>query len=98
VLVPFQDAGQLSGAVITLLCDDRARLAMGRKAYAASRPTVWAETAARYVECFRGALPPLAQSQFAQSLPSLRSFRGSCAQGVAGTFQPDSRTALLPSC
>jgi glycosyltransferase involved in cell wall biosynthesis len=55
VLVPFQDAGQLSGAVITLLCDDRARLAMGRKAYAASRPTTWAHTAERYVDCFRAA-------------------------------------------
>lgn len=98
VLVPFGDPERLGQAVVALLGDEAARLAMGRKAYAASRPTVWAETAARYVECFRGALPPLAQSQFAQSLPSLRSFRGSCAQGVAGTFQPDSRTALLPSC
>jgi glycosyltransferase involved in cell wall biosynthesis len=55
VLVPFQDAGQLGAAVITLLCDDQARLAIARKAYAASRPTTWAHTAERYVDCFRSA-------------------------------------------
>jgi len=55
VLVPFQDPERLGAAVIKLLCDEPARLAMGRKAYAASRPTVWAQTAQRYVDCFRSA-------------------------------------------
>ena len=55
VLVPFADSGQLAAAVVALLCNDRARLAMGRKAYAASRATTWSRTAERYVECFRSA-------------------------------------------
>jgi glycosyltransferase involved in cell wall biosynthesis len=55
VLVPFHDSERLARAVIALLCDEPARLAMGRKAYAASRSTVWAQTAQRYVECFRSA-------------------------------------------
>jgi glycosyltransferase involved in cell wall biosynthesis len=53
MLVPFHDPDGLAAAVITLLCDRPARLAMGRKAYAASRSSVWAQTAQRYVECFR---------------------------------------------
>jgi glycosyltransferase involved in cell wall biosynthesis len=55
VLVPFHDPDALAAAVTGLLCDKPARLAMGRKAYAASRSSVWAQTAQRYVECFRQA-------------------------------------------
>jgi len=55
VLVPFHDSKALGKAVIALLCDEPARLEMGRKAYAASRSSVWAQTAQRYVECFRSA-------------------------------------------
>lgn len=57
VLVPFHDPDRLGAAVIALLGDDPARLAMGRKAYAASRATTWARTAERYVACFRSAMP-----------------------------------------
>jgi glycosyltransferase involved in cell wall biosynthesis len=53
VLVPFHDPERLGAAVVALLCDGPARLAMGRRAYAASRSTVWAQTAQRYVDCFR---------------------------------------------
>ena len=53
ILVPFHDSERLGAAVLALVCDAPARLAMGRKAYAASRSTVWAQTAQRYVECFR---------------------------------------------
>lgn len=53
VLVPFCDPDALGAAVIALLCDEPVRLAMARKAYAASRPTTWARTADRYVDCFR---------------------------------------------
>ena len=55
VLVPFGDPGRLSEVIDRLLTDEPARLAMGAKAYAASRPSVWASTAERYVECFRSA-------------------------------------------
>jgi glycosyltransferase involved in cell wall biosynthesis len=55
VLVPFSDIERLGAAVITLLCNDHARVAMGRRAYAASRASTWERTAARYVECFRSA-------------------------------------------
>jgi len=88
VLVPFGDPVRLGNAVIALLGDDAARLAMGCKAYAASRPTVWAETAARYVECFRSANPLFAT----WSHPALRSFRG-CSEAVgADTFQAVGRS------
>ena len=53
VLVPFGDPVSLGDAVAGLLSDEPARLAMAKKAYAASRPTTWANTATRYVECFR---------------------------------------------
>ena len=55
VLVPFGDPVLLGHAVAALLSDEAGRLAMGRKAYAASRPTIWASTAARYTELFRNA-------------------------------------------
>ncbi|WP_353226545.1 glycosyltransferase family 4 protein [Novosphingobium sp.] len=51
VLVPFCDTAALAGAVTALLVDDRARLAMGRKAYGASRAMTWARTALRYRDC-----------------------------------------------
>jgi glycosyltransferase involved in cell wall biosynthesis len=53
ILVPFGDPARLGQAVGALLADDNTRLAMGRRAYAASRPSVWAEAAARYLDCFR---------------------------------------------
>lgn len=53
MLVPFGDPLILENVVAKLLGDDLARRAMSRKAYAASRPTVWSQTAARYVDCFR---------------------------------------------
>jgi glycosyltransferase involved in cell wall biosynthesis len=52
VLVPFGDPLAMGRAVAALLADEPARLAMGRKAYAASRASVWAQTAKRYAECF----------------------------------------------
>ena len=55
VLVPFGDCARLGEAVAHLLDDEPARLAMGAKAYAASRPTVWANTATRYAATFRSA-------------------------------------------
>jgi glycosyltransferase involved in cell wall biosynthesis len=56
ILVPFSNPLALGEAVIALFDNEPARLAMGRKAYAASRPAVWSSTAERYVDCFRGAL------------------------------------------
>lgn len=55
VLVPFGDPQRLGAAVIELLGDDRARQAMGRRAYAASRPSTWANTARRYARALRSA-------------------------------------------
>jgi glycosyltransferase involved in cell wall biosynthesis len=55
VLVPFGDPAALGRAVAALLADEPLRLAMAYQAYAASRPTVWAQSAARYVDCFHAA-------------------------------------------
>lgn len=53
VLVPFGDPVSLARAVAGLLGDEPSRAAMARQAYAASRPSTWANTAKRYAECFR---------------------------------------------
>lgn len=71
VLVPFDDPDSLGAAVTGLLVDDPARLAMGRKAYAASRAMTWANSARRYADAFRAvsrpanALPFMALGHFA---------------------------------
>lgn len=53
LLVPFSDPVSLGRAIVGLLNDEPARLSMASKAYAASRPMTWANTAKRYAECFR---------------------------------------------
>lgn len=54
VLIDFGDPLGLARAVSTLLGDAPVRLAMGAKAYAASRPMIWANTARRYLASPRG--------------------------------------------
>jgi len=56
VLVPFSDPNALGEAVANLLDNASMRLAMGRKAYRASRPMIWANSAQRYRDCFHDAL------------------------------------------
>lgn len=53
VLVPFDNPAGFGPAIAALLGDETQRLAMGRKAYAASRPMTWANTARRYASSFR---------------------------------------------
>lgn len=55
VLVPFDNPAGFGPAIAALLGDETQRLAMGRKAYAASRPMTWANTALRYAGSFRTA-------------------------------------------
>jgi glycosyltransferase involved in cell wall biosynthesis len=55
VLVPFDNPAGFGPAISALLGDETQRLAMGRKAYAASRPMTWANTALRYAASFRAA-------------------------------------------
>ncbi|SFG01680.1 Glycosyltransferase involved in cell wall bisynthesis [Novosphingobium sp. CF614] len=55
VLVPFDNPAGFGPAIAALLGDETQRLAMGRKAYAASRPMTWANTALRYAASFRSA-------------------------------------------
>ncbi len=55
VLVPFGDPVALGHTIGALLVDEPARLAMGRRAYAASRSMVWGHIAERYVDCFHSA-------------------------------------------
>ena len=55
VLVPFDNPAGFGPAIAALLGDETQRLAMGRKAYAASRPMTWANTAHRYAASFRAA-------------------------------------------
>ena len=53
VLVPFGDGEALGRAVADLLEDNRARLTLAIRAYAASRAMTWPNTARRYAEAFR---------------------------------------------
>lgn len=94
VLVPFGDPVSLSRAVADLLGDEPMRAAMAHKAYAASRPSTWANTARRYADCFRSvsrkaslrAITPLHPSP-ARALPqpSTRHFMAMCDD--TGLFQ-----------
>lgn len=94
VLVPFGDPVSLGRAVADLLGDEPVRAAMAHKAYAASRPSTWANTARRYADCFRSvsrkaslrAITPLHPSP-ARALPqpSTRHFMAMCDD--TGLFQ-----------
>lgn len=53
MLVPFGDPVSLASAIVGLLGDETTRVTMAQKAYAASRPSTWANTAKRYADCFR---------------------------------------------
>jgi len=54
-LVPFGDAASLGEVVADLLTNEASRLAMGRRAYVASRAMPWRNTALHYCEAFRAA-------------------------------------------
>ena len=52
ILVPFGDAEAIGREISGLLTDDVRRLAMRKRAYAASRSMTWAQTAKRYLAVF----------------------------------------------
>ena len=54
VLVPFGDSKAIGREISDLLTDDVRRHAMRKRAYAASRPMTWAQSAKRYVAVFDG--------------------------------------------
>ena len=56
ILVPFRDAEAMSAEIAGLLTNDVRRHAMRKRAYAASRPMTWAQTAKRYLVSFEAAL------------------------------------------
>ena len=55
-LVPFGDTVAMGQAVAALLSDEPGRLAMGHRAYTASRSMTWANTGKRFARCFRAAM------------------------------------------
>ena len=55
ILVPFNDVDAIGREISGLLTDDVRRLAMRKRAYAASRSMTWAQTAKRYHAVFAGA-------------------------------------------
>ncbi len=71
VLVPFRDPAAIAGAVSGLL-DDPARLAeLRRRAYDASRDTIWPAVARRYLDSFGTALaaPRVRSGRFLSTWP-----------------------------
>src|SRR6185369_8021607 len=55
ILVPFGDSEAIGREISALLTDDVRRLAIRKRAYAASRSMTWAQTAKRYVAVFADA-------------------------------------------
>jgi glycosyltransferase involved in cell wall biosynthesis len=55
ILVPFGDAKAIGNEIAGLLTNDTRRLAMRKRAYAASRSMTWAQTAKRYLAVFETA-------------------------------------------
>ncbi len=55
LLVPFGDAKAMGAAITGLLTSETRRHAMRKRAYAASRPMTWAQTAKRYLASFETA-------------------------------------------
>ncbi len=53
ILVPFQNAEAIAGAIITVLEDEAGQRLMRRRAYDFSRTAIWKEVARRYLELFR---------------------------------------------
>lgn len=78
VLVPFGDPASLGRAVAGLLEDVSARLDMAKKAYAASRPMIWANTAQRYVQCFGAARRALPTTPLADVSPPTHLLTANC--------------------
>ncbi|MEX0751520.1 MAG: glycosyltransferase family 4 protein [Xanthobacteraceae bacterium] len=55
ILVPFGDAKAIGSEISGLLTNDVRRLAMGKRAYVASRSMTWAQSAKRYIAAFETA-------------------------------------------
>ena len=55
VLVPFEDPGAITDAVLRLLDNDGERHAMRKRAYLHSRETIWPKTAQKYMASFQRA-------------------------------------------
>jgi len=55
ILVPFGDSQAIGSEIAALLTNDVRRHAMRKRAYAASRPMTWAQTAKRYLATFESA-------------------------------------------
>ncbi len=70
ILVPFRDSGALSTAITSLLTNDALRLAMRERAYALSRPMIWARTAERYRALFESVMPGLRTVSPPRPLPA----------------------------
>lgn len=66
-LVPFGDIVALGRCVADLLGDDAARMALARRAYGASRPTTWPNTARRYAQAFQFVCAQVGSAGFRRS-------------------------------
>ena len=62
-LVPFGDANAIGKEIAALLGNDHRRNAMRKRAYTASRPMTWAQTAKRYLAAFEYAREPTLPEQ-----------------------------------
>ncbi len=68
-LVPFGDAPATGQAIAGLLADEAGRLAMRKRAYAASRGSIWRCVGQRYLALFDAVARPTAMSRVVQPGP-----------------------------
>jgi hypothetical protein len=78
ILVPFGNATAMSTEIARLLTDDVRRDAMRERAYAASRPMTWEQTAKRYLASFETARERIRPKKVV-SLDSIATFRKATA-------------------
>lgn len=75
ILVPFGDVDAVGREVAGLLTNDVLRLALRKRAYAASRSMTWAQAAERYLSVFEGAREPtrpIPSTSKANPVPKIR--------------------------
>ena len=90
ILVPFADARALGREVVSVLTNDLLRNTLRARAYASSRPMVWAQTAKRYLNTFDEArLPRLARIPLATDIaqPQIRLDHFLSISDDTGVFQ-----------
>ena len=72
ILVDFGSPQSYTDAMIRLLEDSEWRMNLGRNAYFRSRRMIWPNVAIRYLRCFSGYAPKIAELSWQKNLPAVK--------------------------